>query len=348
MVKTHAESQRRGEHIDTSLAEGDSKNLRSSASPREAKTIFDSGKAIPAVHINGYLMDAPNIFIGSHAKPLCDVPVMRIGSQPIDDGNYLFNEEEMVAFINKEPKSEKYFHPWYGSEEFINGKKRWCLWLGNCTQGELFAMPECLKRVQAVRSFRLASKRAQTLKAAETPAHFGSEVIAESNYMVVPKVSSERRRYVPIGFFTPETFCSDLVFIIPDATLYHFGVLTSSVHMAWMRAVAGRLKSDYRYSANIVYNNFPWPGLCDSAPMFEEISQTAQAILDAREKHADCTFAQMYGEKMYLFSDLVVAHAANDRAVLAAYGLKPDTPEPEIVAHLFKLYAEKTKGSPAQ
>jgi hypothetical protein len=136
-----------------------------------------------------------------------------------------------------------------------------------------------------------------------------------------------------------------VVFIIPDATLYHFGILTSSVHMAWMRVVAGRLEMRYRYSAAIVYNNFPWPDLSGSAALREKISQTAQAILDARAKHADCTFAQMYGEKMYLFSDLVAAHAANDRAVLAAYGLKPNTPEPEIVAHLFKLYAEMTENA---
>ena len=336
----------RGVSESRSLGEDSKKSpslQNSKTSSSERKFIFDNGCAIPAAHINGYLMDAPDIFIESRTKPLCDVPGMRIGSQPIDDGNFLFNEDEKVAFINKEPKSEKYFHPWYGSEEFINGKKRWCLWLGNCTQSELFAMPECLKRVQAVRDFRLASKRSQTLKAAETPAHFGSEVIAESNYMVVPKVSSEKRQYVPIGFFTPDTFCSDLVFIIPDATLYHFGVLTSSVHMAWMRAVAGRLKSDYRYSVNIVYNNFPWPDLCAAAPPREKIETAAQSILDARAKNPGVTLAQMYGDKMYLFPDLRAAHAANDRAVLAAYGLAPDTPEPEIVAHLFRLYAEMTK-----
>ena len=164
----------------------------------------------------------------------------------------------------------------------------------------------------------------------------------KDNYIVIPEVSSEKRRYVPMGFFTPDILCSNLVRIIPSATLYHFGVLTSSVHMAWMRAVAGRLKSDYRYSAAIVYNNFVWPELGALSALREKIAQTAQAILDARAKYTDCTFAQMYGDKMYLFPELVAAHQANDRAVLASYDLAPDTPEHEIVAHLFKLYAEKT------
>ena len=306
------------------------------------KRIFDGDKEIKASHINGYLMAAPDIYVESRTKPICDVPGIGIGNKPIDDGNYLFTKEELNDLIKKEPLSEKYFRPWYGSEEFINGKKRFCLWLGDCTQSELFQMPECMKRVQAVREFRLASKSPGTQKIADKPTRFHVENMPKDNYIVIPEVSSEKRRYVPMGFFTPDILCSNLVRIIPSATLYHFGVLTSSVHMAWMRAVAGRLKSDYRYSAAIVYNNFVWPELGALSALREKIAQTAQAILDARAKYTDCTFAQMYGDKMYLFPELVAAHQANDRAVLASYDLAPDTPEHEIVAHLFKLYAEKT------
>ena len=224
------------------------------------KRIFDGEKVEFADNINGYLLDAPNIFIESRSKPLCSVPEIGIGNLPIDGGNYLFTEEEMNAFIKKEPASEKYFRKWIGSDEFINRYFRYCLWLGECSPAELRKMPKCLKRVQAVKEFRSSSKRAATKKLAEIPTHFSTENMPSSNYIVIPKVSSERRHYIPIGYIEPEILSSDLVFIIPNATLYHFGVLTSSVHMAWMRAVCGRREMRYRYSNTIVYNNFPWPG----------------------------------------------------------------------------------------
>ena len=331
-------------------------STRSTCSTR-LKTIFDNGKTIPSAHINGYLMDAQDVWIESRTKPLCDVPEIGIGNKPIDGGNYLFTKEEKDEFLKKEPQAAQYFHPWYGAEEFINGKERFCLWLGDCTPAELLKLPECLKRIQEVRDYRLASKSAGTRKIADKPMRFHVENFPKCRYIVIPQVSSENRRYVPIGYLSPGVICSDKLRLMPDASLYHFGVLNSSSHMAWMRAVAGRLKSDYSYSNNIVYNNFPWPKnpvnpvnpvpktSADSAPLRETISQTAQAILDAREKYPGVTLAQMYGEKMYLFPELVAAHAANDKAVLAAYGLKPDTPEPEIVAHLFKLYAAMTAGT---
>ena len=224
------------------------------------KRIFDGEKVEFADNINGYLLDAPNIFIESRSKPLCSVPEIGIGNLPIDGGNYLFTEEEMNAFIKKEPASEKYFRKWIGSDEFINRYFRYCLWLGECSPAELRKMPKCLKRVQAVKEFRSSSKRAATKKLAEIPTHFSTENMPSSNYIVIPKVSSERRHYIPIGYIEPEILSSDLVFIIPNATLYHFGILTSSVHNAWMRAVCGRLEMRYRYSNTIVYNNFPWPG----------------------------------------------------------------------------------------
>ena len=320
-----------------------------------AKTIFDGDRAIPATHINGYLMDAPDAWVESRTKPLCDVPQIGIGNKPIDGGNYLFIEEEKLAFLAKEPQAAKHFHHWYGADEFLYGAPRYCLWLGDCSPTELFSMPECLKKVQAVRDYRLASKSPGTRKIAEKPTRFHVENFPKSHYVVIPEVSSEKRRYIPMGYLSPEVLCSNKLRIMPDATPFHFGVLMSSVHNAWVRAVCGRLKSDYDYSIKIVYNNFPWPeclatknaenakeedeSLRALRSLRQKIEQSAQAILDARAKYPDATLAQMYGDKMYLFPELVAAHEANDRAVLAAYGLAPDTPEPAIVAHLFGLYA---------
>ncbi|MDY2943248.1 MAG: type IIL restriction-modification enzyme MmeI, partial [Paludibacteraceae bacterium] len=210
-------------------------------------------------NINGYLVDAPSVFINSRSKPLCDVPEIGIGNKPIDGGNYLFLPEEKEEFIRKEPKSASYFRPWYGSDEFINNRPRFCLWLGGCSPAELRSMPECLKRVENVRNFRLASKSEGTRKIADKPTHFHVENMPSGSYIIIPETSSERRRYVPMGFMTPDVLCSNAVRLIPNATLYHFGVLTSNVHMAWMRAVCGRLEMRYRYSKDIVYNNFPWP-----------------------------------------------------------------------------------------
>ena len=236
--------------------------VRSDAS--SPKFIFtESGEKIPAKNINAYLVDAPNVFIESRKKPLCDVPEIGIGNKPIDGGNYLFTEEEMRAFVEREPRSEKYFRKWLGSDEFINGYFRYCLWLGDADPQELVKMPLVMERVKAVRNFRLASKSAPTQKLAETPTRFHVENMPSGNYILIPEVSSEKRRYIPMGFISPDILCSNLVKLIPGASLYHFGILTSSVHMAWTRAVCGRLKSDYRYSKDIVYNNFPWP-VCGS------------------------------------------------------------------------------------
>ena len=307
-----------------------------------AKRLYDNGSEKIVSNINGYLVEADNVIIDSRTKPICDVPEIGIGNKPIDGGFYLFTEEEMHEFIKKEPKSAQYFRKWLGSKEFINGYCRYCLWLGDCTPKELMSMPECLKRVEAVRQFRLDSSSAGTRKLADKPTRFHVENMPEGNYIVVPEVSSERRRYIPLGFMTPDIMCSNLVKLIPNATLFHFGVLTSNVHMAWMRAVAGRLKSDYRYSKDIVYNNFPW---CNPTPEQKaKIEQTAQHILDVRAKYSDSSFADMYGENMYLYGDLVTAHQLNDRAVMEAYGFwgKLNT-ESECVAELMKMYQKLTE-----
>lgn len=303
--------------------------------------IYDGEKKIEAKNINAYLTDAPNVFVGSRQHPLFPVPEIVIGNKPIDGGNYLFEKEKMVDFIKQEPDSAKYFKLWYGSEEFIHQKPRYCLWLGNCTPAELIKMPHCLSRVEAVRELRLASKSEGTRKLADRPTHFHVENMPKGNYIIVPSVSSEKRRYIPMGFMTPNVLASNLVLIIPDATLYHFGILESNVHMAWMRAVCGRLKSDYRYSKDVVYNNFPWPNPTEEQKA--KIEQTAQAILDARAKYPDSSFADMYGDKMYLFPELLKAHQDNDRAVMQAYGFNVKAmTESQCVAELFRLYQEMT------
>ena len=248
----------------------------------------------------------------------------------------------MIEFIKKEPKSKPYFKKWLGSKEFINGYCRYCLWLGDCSPKELRSMPECLKRVEAVRNFRLESTSPGTRKIADKPTRFHVENMPKTNYIVIPEVSSQNRKYVPMGFMTPEIMCSNKVRLMPDATLYHFGVLTSNVHMAWLRAVCGRLKSDYDYSIKIVYNNFPW-----CSPTEEQkakIEKTAQMILDARAKYPDCSLADLYDE-IVMPPELRTAHRKNDIAVMEAYGFagKLNT-ESECVAELMGMYREMTEG----
>lgn len=312
----------------------------------QRKTIYDGDRVIYAAHINAYLMDAPDAWIESISKPICDVPPLVFGSMP-NDGGFLsdWSNEDKTALVKKYPAAAALFRRFMGATEFINKRIRWCLWLKDASPAAMRAIPPVMEAVENVQKMRAESSRPGTRKLAETPTLFGEIRQPDSDYLIVPRHSSENRAYIPLGYFHSDTICGDSCMVLPSATLYHFGVLTSSVHMAWMRAVAGRLKSDYRYSANIVYNNFPWPDLCDSASLREKISSTAQAILDARAAHADCSLADLY-DPLTMPPDLRAAHEANDRAVLAAYGLKPDTPESEIVAHLFKLYAEKTATSP--
>ena len=305
---------------------------------QKVKTIFPNGQQpVKASNINGYLMDAQNIWITSRSKPICDVPPLLTGSQRIDNDLFMFTDETKADFIKKEPAAEKYFRIWYGADEFINNRPRWVLYLGNCSPAELKAMPHCYEIVKKVREYRLGSKREATRRAAFSPNHFGLEIITEKNFMIIPVVSSEKRQYIPIGFMSPEVMCSNQVNLIPDATLYHFGVITSNVHMAWMRVVCGRLKSDYRYSASIVYNNFPWPNPDEKQKA--KIEQTAQAILDARAKYPDCSLADLYDETA-MPADLRRAHSDNDRSVMQAYGFDCKMNESQFVAELFRMYQE--------
>ena len=304
-------------------------------------TIYEGERIIKANNINAYLFDAPDVFIESRSVPLCHVPQIGIGNKPIDGGFYLFSEEERDAFIEKEPMAASYFRPFLGATEFLHNTPRYCLWLGNCSPAELHKMPYCLERVASVKEFRLSSSSAGTRKLADTPTRFHVENMPETTYILVPRHSSENRRYIPIGFLTPDILTSDAVQIIPDASLFHFGVLESNVHMAWMRAVCGRLEMRYRYSKDVVYNNFPWPNPTEEQK--QKIEQTAQAILDARALYPDSSLADLYDE-LTMPVELRKAHQDNDRAVMQAYGFNVKSmTESQCVAELFKMYQELTR-----
>jgi hypothetical protein len=312
----------------------------------DKKTIYEyedirgEPHAVAAANINPYLVDAPDVVLARRSTPICNVPEIGIGNKPIDDGQYLFTPEERDEFIKREPKAAKYFRRWLGADEFLNGYERWCLWLGECPPNELRQMPEAMARVEAVKHFRLASKSAPTRKLAETPTRFHVENIPSGHYLLIPKVSSERRHFIPFGFLGPETFCSDLVFILPDASLYHFSVLSSTMHNAWIRYVAGRLESRYRYSAHVVYNNFPWPEQ-PSDTLREKIETAAQAVLDARAQFPDATLADLY-DPLTMPPALVKAHQTLDQAVDAAYGKRSFKNDAERVSFLFNLYQKYT------
>lgn len=306
------------------------------------KLVFTDERVQRVSTINPYLMDAPVVFVESRKKPLCPVPQITKGCQPTDGGNLIIEDEELEDFIAREPNAKQYVKKLVGAREFINNKNRWCLWLVGVSPAELRKMPLVMERVEKVRKMRLSSTDSGTRKLADTPTVF-RETYNPASFIIVPSASSERRKYVPLGFAGEDTISTNLNLIIPDATLYHFGVLTSNVHMAWMRAVCGRLEMRYRYSANIVYNNFPW---CDPTPEQKaKIEQTAQAILDARAMYPDCSLADLYDE-VTMPPELRRAHQANDKAVMQAYGFwgKLNT-ETACVAELMKMYQELVKNN---
>lgn len=288
--------------------------------------------------ISPYLTDTPVTFIESRSTPLCAVPKMRFGSMPRDGGGFVLSEEERNELIQKEPLSAKWIKPYIGADEFLNNKKRFCLWLVDAEPGEISKCPTVRKGVEFVRQTRAASKAEGTRKFAETPTLFCQIAQPDSDYIIVPKTSSGRRRYIPLGFMDKDTIASDLVFLIPNAGLYEFGVLMSNVHNAWMRLVAGRLKSDYRYSKDIVYNTFVW--CTPTAEQKEKIEQTAQGILDARKQYPNSTLASLYDDTL-MPEKLRRAHQQNDKAVMQAYGFSiRDTTESTCVAALMKMYQQ--------
>ena len=308
---------------------------------RQAQKIFDGKNFTVAKNINGYLLDAPNVYAMKRNLPLCDVPIMTKGNYGTDNGNLMIKASELEDFVKREPAAKKYIRVAIGGDELINGKIRYCLWLVDCSPHELRKMPLVYQRVQAVRDFRLASSKAATRDDAETPWLFQEIRQPTKNYIMIPQVSSERRRYVPMGFLSPDVIATAQSLIIPDATLYHFGILTSLTHMAWMRVTCGRLGISYRYSNTIVYNNFIWPK--PTAEQKKLIETTAQKILDVRKKYPDSTLADLY-DPLTMPKDLRAAHNANDKAVAAAYGFeKILDDELAMVLELFKQYEELPK-----
>ncbi|WPU45479.1 DNA methyltransferase [Limosilactobacillus reuteri] len=303
--------------------------------------IYDRNKIQRANNINPYLVDASNILISKRTTPLdINHPIMGIGNKPVDGGNYLFEEAEKNDFVKNEPSSKEYFKKFWGAREFINRKPRYCLWLGDAKPSQLRKMPSVMKVIESVKDFRLSSKSAGTRKLADHPTRFHVENMPKGNFLVVPRVSSQRRKYIPIGFMSNSNIASDALLIVPNTDLYEFGLLNSLVHMDWIKTVCGRLKSDYRYSAGVVYNNFPWPNVNDKQK--KKISKTAQAILDARNLYPDSSLADLY-DPLTMPIELRKAHEANDKAVLKVYGLKQSASESEIVQHLFKMYEELTR-----
>ncbi len=303
--------------------------------------IFNDGKVTNVKHISPYLIDSDDILVSSTNKPICNIPKISMGNQPIDNGEYLFTAEEKNDFVKKEPLSEKFFYKWLDAYGFLNNSVKYCLWLGECSPAELRSMPECMKRVKAVRDYRSMSNRISTKKLSETPTRFQTENMPKGNYIVIPEVSSGNRKYVPMGFLDDSVLCSNKLRLMPNATLYHFGVLESNVHMAWMRTVCGYFGPSYQYSINIVYNNFPWPTPTDEQK--KKIEETAQAILDARALYPDSSLADLYDE-VVMPPELRRAHQANDRAVMQAYGFDVKTmTESSCVAELMKMYQKLTK-----
>lgn len=313
---------------------------------RKVKKLYTGDNYKIADNINAYLCDAPDILIDSRNKPLCDVSKMIYGNKPADGGYLIIEDEDYEDFIKREPQAKKYIRPLLGAVEYLHNKKRWCLWLKGIAPAEIKNCPLVYDRVKKCKEAREGSKAAGIRKFAQTPTLFAQITQPDNkDYIIIPRTSSEKRRYVPMGFMTSETIVTDAVQIVPDASLYEFGVLISNVHMSWMRAVCGRLKSDYRYSKDVVYNNFIW---CEPTPEQKaKIEQTAQGILDARALYPDSDLAELYDEVL-MPPELRRAHQLNDKAVMTAYGFTKDTEayksESACVAALMKLYKEKTQG----
>ncbi|MBK8913771.1 MAG: class I SAM-dependent DNA methyltransferase [Phycisphaerales bacterium] len=311
---------------------------------RSGKIVFDypeiDADPIPvsAANISPYLVPGPDLAIVNRSKALCDSPEIGIGNKPIDGGNYLFTDEEMHAFVKAEPKANKYFRPWYGAEEFINGDHRWCLWVGDAPADELRAMPSVMQRIDNVKRLRLDSTSKPTRDLAKTPTRFHVENMPKRSFMVIPKVSSERRNYIPMGLMEPKSIASDLLFVLTGATPYHFGVLTSEMHMAWVRQVCGRLKSDFRYSNKLVYNNFPWPqDVTDKQQA--AVAAAAEHVLATRDTFKGQTLADLY-DPLAMPKALRDAHKNLDRAVDKCYRAAPFTSERQRVEYLFDLYQQ--------
>lgn len=311
---------------------------------RKTKVIYSSLPPIIASNISPYIIDAENCFIEDRKKPINNVPPMFFGNMPNDGGYLILSEDEKNDLIKKDSSNKDFIRVFLGADEYINNKKRYCLWLVGKDPSN---SPEIMDRIKKVRDLRLSSKRSATQKLANTPALFGEiRQPKQGSYLLVPSTSSEKRKYIPIGFLSCDVIASNANLIIPNASLYEFGVITSSTHMAWMRAVAGRLEMRYRYSASIVYNNFIWPDV--NKGQRDKIFKTAENILSIREKYLKNgkSFADIYGENLELvYTDLLDAHIENDKAVISAYGWEKDITEEDIFVNLMHMYAKKVQYS---
>ena len=306
------------------------------------KTIYDGDEKTHAAHINAYLADAPDVFIVKRAAPLSDVPPMNYGSFALDDGNFTISKEEYEKLVSADADLAQLLRPFIGAQEMLHGIERYCIWLKDVPLLAYAHKPVIRQKVAQVKQWRAASKRRSTALLAQSPTLFAEVRQPSATYLAVPTICSEKRSYIPMMFLAPDVIASNQLYVVPDATLYHFGVMQSSVHMAWMRAVCGRLKSDYRYSSSIVYNNFPWPEA--SEQQRAKIEQTAQAILDARALHGGVPLADLYDEVM-MPVELRKAHQLNDRAVMEAYGMPwRTTTEAQCVAQLLALYQQISGG----
>ena len=308
----------------------------------KAKIIYTGDRPLVVDNINAYLIDAPSVFIESIKKPICNVPPVVFGNMP-NDGGFLsdYSQEMRDEIVKQYPESSVAFKRFVGATEFINNKTRWCLWLKGVSPNIIRSVPHINQAVLSVKEMREKSTREATKKLADTPMLFGEIRQPDTEYIIIPRHSSENRKYIPMGFVSPDIICGDANLLMPNVSLYHFGVLTSNVHNAWMRVVCGRLKSDYRYSNTVVYNNFPWPTPTDEQK--KKIEETAQAILDARTLYPDCSLADLYDE-VAMPPELRKAHQANDKAVMQAYGFSIKMTESECVAELFKLYEKLAEG----
>ncbi len=307
------------------------------------KIIYDNGKITNATHISPYLIDAEDIFIKKRTKPLCNAMSMHRGSQPTDNGNFIFTEEEYKAFVRKNPDAEILFRKYMMGKDFIDRKPRYCLWLENTSPAIINKYPEIKERIKNVKEFREKSSKEATRKKSLTPMLFDENQQPKTNYVGLAKVSSGNRRYIPMDFMTPETVVGDKIYIVENADLYTFGTMISNVHMAWMRATCGYYGPSYQYSNTIVYNNFPWPTPTDEQK--KKIEETAQGILDARALHPDSSLADLY-DPLTMPIELQKAHTANDKAVMQAYGFDiRSTTEADCVAKLMQMYKELTEGT---
>ncbi len=307
----------------------------------EYENVNSEPHVITAKNINPYLVDFEDLIIPSRNHPICNVPEMIFGNKSVDDGNFMFTKEEKNEFLNEQPESSKFFRPILSAKEFLNNEERWCLWLKNIKPAEIKSLPKIAERIENVKKFRLKSKKAPTRESANYAYLFAEIRQPESDYVVIPRVSSENRKYVPMGFFSNNYILSDSCIGLPNATLYDFGIITSAMHMAWMRQVCGRLKSDYRYSNALVYNNFPWP---QQVPIQKKknVEEKARKILRVREQFPESSLADLY-DPLSMPKELVKAHDDLDRAVDSCYTNKDFPTELSRIEFLFDLYKKYTE-----